>query len=114
MELTAQGRDIIHHLAMVATGKCFLRFAPTAGSHRGHAVDVFDRRRLQIIHHLAMVATGLWWMSSIDVDAKSSTIWRWWLRDYGGCLRSTPLPNHPPSGDGGYGKMFLTIRNNAR
>ncbi|MFY7967628.1 MAG: hypothetical protein ACOVNV_00985 [Pirellulaceae bacterium] len=147
MELTAQGRDIIHHLAMVATGKCFLRFATTSGSHRGHAVDVFDRRRCQIIHHLAMVATGLWWrsamdapaksstiwrwwlrenvsydlrqrlvataatrwMSSIDVAAKSSTIWRWWLRDCGGDLRWTPLPNHPPSGDGGYGKMFLTI-----
>ncbi|MFN9445276.1 MAG: hypothetical protein ACK57Y_04510, partial [Pirellulaceae bacterium] len=89
-------------------------FATTSCSHRGHAVDVFDRRRLQIIHHLAMVATGLWWMSSIDVGSKSSTIWRWWLRDYGGCLRSTPLPNHPPSGDWGYGKMFLTIRNNAR
>ncbi len=49
------------------------------------------------------------WMSSIDVAAKSSTIWRWWLRDCGGDLRWTPLPNHPPSGDGGYGKMFLTI-----
>ncbi|MFN5946915.1 MAG: hypothetical protein ACK43N_00325, partial [Pirellulaceae bacterium] len=81
MELTAQGRDIIHHLAMVATGKCFLRFAPTAGSHRGHAVDVFDRRRCQIIHHLAMVATGLWWRSAMDAPAKSSTIWRWWLRE---------------------------------
>ncbi len=36
-----------------------MRFAPTSGSHRGHAVDVFEGRRFRVIYYLAMVATGL-------------------------------------------------------
>ena len=35
-----------------------MRFAPTSGSHRGHAVDVFEGRRFWVIHHLAMVASA--------------------------------------------------------
>ncbi|MFN5770321.1 MAG: hypothetical protein ACK44Z_13290 [Pirellulaceae bacterium] len=36
-----------------------MHFAPTSGSHRGHAVDVFEGRRFWVIHHLAMVATKI-------------------------------------------------------
>ncbi|MFN9383225.1 MAG: hypothetical protein ACK565_07035, partial [Pirellulaceae bacterium] len=31
----------------------------TSGSHRGHAVDVFEGRRFWVVHHLAMVATKI-------------------------------------------------------
>jgi hypothetical protein len=34
------------------------RFAPTSGSHRGQAVESFERCPSRTIHHLAMVATG--------------------------------------------------------
>jgi hypothetical protein len=38
--------DPIHHLAMVAT---------SSRSHRGHAVDGFEKSLEKHVHHLAMV-----------------------------------------------------------
>jgi hypothetical protein len=88
----------------------------------------------QIIHHLAMVATRRWFGFERRFTS-SSTIWRWWLQEVDG-LRSTlyhtinhlamvatrsglasidALPEHPPSGDGGYKKWmgFERRHNNA-
>ncbi|MFO0068006.1 MAG: hypothetical protein ACK523_18765, partial [Pirellulaceae bacterium] len=62
----------VHHLAMDGYGDCGgnlrissdqihvlrQRVAPTSGSHRGHAVEIFDRRRIWIVHHLAIDGYG--------------------------------------------------------
>ncbi|MFN9447270.1 MAG: hypothetical protein ACK57Y_14755, partial [Pirellulaceae bacterium] len=71
----------------------------------GIAVEMYASLRIKSMYpdkdsHQRQVATAATRLrSSIDVASGSSTIWRWWLRDCGGDLRSTSLVDRPPSGD---------------